>query len=348
MPQEEWEDASPLLQLVATSENSTDGPPSLRKLRPADADDDDWLPGNTATLSPPLFADETLAVDTAGPSEHQKFPWETNTRYVIGSGELGMLSELQMPRRGSAVSLPPEFLRLPIPTGYAPDGEGNSPPTAAPTSQLIYLDDDVDDDYWREPSVEVRADLAVNTTATTSSGGGAGSANRAQQTQQPALKDVTGGDSRTTALFEPRYLSGSIASADARPHASGSNGRGGVTGGTAAASTGTFLGAPITPVRDVETASAADRIAAFRPGTRFRVAVDKGSTGLGITVKDIRGRFFVYRLQALPDGSPGAAEVRGLRIVALTVWIGSGCFSGVMWFRGTVLFCSCCTVLVQQ
>ena len=64
--------------------------------------------------------------------------------------------------------------------------------------------------------------------------------------------------------------------------------------------------------RKVETASAAERIAAFRPGTRFRVAVDKGLTGLGITVKEIRGRFFVYKLQALADGSPGAAEVRGM------------------------------------
>lgn len=63
---------------------------------------------------------------------------------------------------------------------------------------------------------------------------------------------------------------------------------------------------------DVETATAAGRIAGFRPGTRFRVAVDKGVTGLGITVKEIRGRFFVYRLQPLADGSPGAAEVREL------------------------------------
>lgn len=306
VPQEQWEDASPLLQLVATSESGTDGPPSLRKLRPAD--DDDWPPSNTPTLSPPLYADTAPAVEN-GPSEQQKLPWETKTRYVIGSGELGLLSELQMPKRGLAVALPPEFLRLPIPTGYAREGR-DSPPPGAASNQLIDLNDD---DHW-EPSVgairtqnyrtEFYAGVAANPR-----GDGTGSVTRVRQAQ-PVSKGVRGEDIRKVdGLFEARDHPGSIAAADARPNASGSNGRG-VMGGTTAASTGTFLGAPITPVRDVETASAAVRIAAFRPGTRFRVALDKGSTGLGITVKEIRGRFFVYRLQALPDGSPGAAEVR--------------------------------------
>lgn len=90
-----------------------------------------------------------------------------------------------------------------------------------------------------------------------------------------------------------------ICSADARPPARA----GSVFGGGLASA-----------ARKVETASAAERIAAFRPGTRFRVAVDKGLTGLGVTVKEIRGRFFVYKLQTLADGSPGAAEVRTISL----------------------------------
>ncbi|CAM9306125.1 unnamed protein product [Hapterophycus canaliculatus] len=286
--------------------------------------------------------------ETATPVEEsgsQKLPWEgKEERYVVGPGELGLLNELQMPRRGAVVPLAHDFLR--VPTGL------NPPSLVAAASQpLTVLDDD---DRFGKPCRTFSPILPPSRGGAVSNTNREASASSAEATfdcrlppspvtrslparvdvrlpfgpgerppvesagEKPRLR-VRGGDSNPALMdydsdegktretrntrpgkLIPRSLGGeqSIGSMDTKPPARGATVWGGELSRAA---------------HKVETASAAERIAAFRPGTRFRVAVDKGVTGLGITVKEIRGRFFVYRLQTLADGSQGAAEEAGIQ-----------------------------------
>lgn len=294
----------------------------------------------TTGLNPTFISTEPAT--PAGDSGQQRLPWEgKEERYVVGPGELGLLNELQMPRRGAIVPLAHDFLRV-------PHGVNPPSPVEAASQPLIVLDDD---DRLGKPGRTFSPILPPSRDSTTSNGNRDSSVGSAEATPKcrpppspvtrplPARVDVglpfgpeerppvdsstdakprlrvRGGD-RSPALAdydseegevrEPRSSrkgkriarsfggEQSVGGADAKPLARG----GSVWGGELSRAAHT-----------VETASAAERIAAFRPGTRFRVAVDKGVTGLGITVKEIRGRFFVYRLQTLADGSQGAAEV---------------------------------------
>ena len=302
----------------------------------------------------PISAGAASGTPGAGDSGQKKLPWEgKEARYVIGSGELGLLNELQMPRRGSIVPLDRDFLRLPRRSVAATDGfESLESPLAG--EPLVPVKDDrrmSEPGYLFSPIVPSARQPATwerDNSETSSMTLG----DRPPQPPQPpsqrpphrppparaaiglpgapeentlvgsadakAEMKLAGGDNDSNARAEnsaagertrgPRFRGkatlfqedmrgqSTVRSADARPPVRA----GSVFGGELASAA----------ARKVETASAAERIAAFRPGTRFRVAVDKGLTGLGITVKEIRGRFFVYKLQALADGSPGAAEVR--------------------------------------
>lgn len=276
----------------------------------------------------------TLPIGDGG---SRKLPWENKERYVIGSGELGLLTELQMPRRGSIVPLPPDFLRCPtiasaIVSPARSGGEKHATELPAWTPEpLIELEPDGDsldlEPSQLNPIVPSTRSADVHTPLFGQRArAGAdliwsleeparGDANAPQSLRGPTVDSAE--DARPPILrgrndwvgdavpkgdllpTEKTFVPGARAGKEAGPSTMpslrvGSNG----------------WGAQLSPVvADVETASAAHRIAAFSPGTRFRVAVDKGVMGLGITIKEIRGRFFVYRLQTLPDGSPGAAEV---------------------------------------
>ena len=297
-----------------------------------------------------------------GDNGHKKLPWEgKEARYVIGSGELGLLNELQMPRRGAVVPLDRDFLRLPKSSIAAIEGFGSreSPPLAAAGEPLVPAGDGrrmsepghlfspvvprpasaawkrdsetsstastLDDRPPQPPSLrpppKARAAAGLpgrhggDTAAVGSAdakaegktkGADSDSDSEGARTEKSAGERTLGPRVRGKATLFQEDMRGvsTVCSADARPPVKTGSVFGGELAGAAS--------------RKVETASAAERIAAFRPGTRFRVAVDKGLTGLGITVKEIRGRFFVYKLQALADGSPGAAEVR-----TSTFWPGS-------------------------
>lgn len=296
----------------------------------------------------PNYADAASAM-SPGEIGLPRLPWEgKEKRYVIGSGELGLLNELQMPRRGAVVPLPEDFLRVPVgssqpatPPATAaeplivldPDG-GSSEPNCVPSPTLASVRGSAvwDDESRRgdpassspgasfggrqfrspaknKPPVKASPTLLRNV--------GESQATAESADAKPQMKVVGGdrndgvrvGDSPGKEAWAnrssgqrkksvPTALRGEPTPAsrkgNSRPPARGGSAWGAGTGSTAL---------------KVETASAAERIASFRPGTRFRVAVDKGVTGLGITVKEIRGRFFVYKLQSLADGSQGAAEV---------------------------------------
>ncbi|CBJ25693.1 conserved unknown protein [Ectocarpus siliculosus] len=283
-----------------------------------------------------------------------KLPWEgKEKRYVIGSGELGLLNELQMPRRGAVVPLPVDFLRVPVGSSQPstppapaaeplivldPDGRSSEPnqvpsPTLASVRGSVVWDGERGrgDPASSSPGASFGGrqfgSPAKNTPSVRASPTLLRNVGENQPTVEstdakPQMKVVGGdrnggervGDSPGKEAWAigssgqrkkpvPTALRGEPIPAnsrrtDSRPPARGGSAWGAGAGGNA---------------QKVETASAAERIANFRPGTRFRVAVDKGVTGLGITVKEIRGRFFVYKLQHLADGSQGAAEEAGVK-----------------------------------
>lgn len=360
-PHERWEDASSVLpgptrptlapQTSVTTLSPSTGCETAVETRPS---------GLTAGFAPTsVGAASTTAGE--GENEHKKLPWEgKEARYVIGSGELGLLNELQMPRRGAIVPLDRDFLRLPRRSVAAIDWFGTpESPLALGAEPLVPVNDGR---RLSEPGHLFSPVVPKNTSAARKRDGDTSSTASTlddRPSQPPSLRPLnrpppartvagvpgrpeeegilvgsadakTGeklpeGDSdgvrgeesagerrrglrvrgKATLFQEDMRGQSAVCSADARPPVKAGTVFGGELASAAA--------------RKVETASAAERIAAFRPGTRFRVAVDKGLTGLGITVKEIRGRFFVYKLQALADGSPGAAEVCTLSLARLTL-----------------------------
>lgn len=377
-PQERWEDASsfaPVLNrppLGARTPSSSSG---------YDTAETRW-PGSTAGYTPTSAAGglTPLVRDDGQP---RRLPWERKeSGYVIGSGELGLLNELQIPRRGAAVPLARGFLRLPShsATSSGDSGVFEPPPSMEPLVPVVDEDlltrpgdplgaesvDQPDDRLTDLPgdrlsekpggsrsgsssvlfspmlpttrgAVVWKRHSQVNTAGSTSddrqspsavpstgvTGGhplsleenpAVGSAGGSVQMQvrdggednvwvdgsaDDKMRKPRSGRGQVTRF--PRGLSGEPSDASV---GAGARGR-----PPPARSGSVWVGDSASPAHIVETASAAERITAFRPGTRFRVAVDKGLTGLGITIKEIRGRFFVYKLQTLADGSPGAAEV---------------------------------------
>lgn len=377
-PQEQWEDASsfaPILNrppLGARTPSSSSG---------YDTAETRW-PGSTAGYTPTSAAGglTPLVRDDGQP---RRLPWERKeSGYVIGSGELGLLNELQIPRRGAAVPLARGFLRLPSRSATLSGDSGVSepPPAMEPLVPVVDEDlltgsgdplstesDDHPDDRLKDlpgdrlseqpggdrsgsPGVLFSPMLAttrgavvwkrhsqVNTAGSTSddrqsrsavtsvgvTGGHplsleehppAGSAGGSVQMQvrDSGEDNVWVDSSEDDQMRKPRSSRGEVPRFPRGVSGDPSDGSVGAGAGgrpPPARSGSVWVGDSASPVHVVETASAAERIAAFRPGTRFRVAVDKGLTGLGITIKEIRGRFFVYKLQTLADGSPGAAEV---------------------------------------
>lgn len=304
-------------------------------------------------------------------------PWEAKAGYVMGPGELGLLNELQLPRRGAIVPLPQDFLRLPpsllrdvaLPEGVRRAEGGLLPCMSTIQSRgdawngeeelggrnMIKFertssegDDDgddadsptdrVDNNGVTDPFRMTRIDpkLAPLTPSPV----------KLVPSRDPHLEDETGSGQKPPIDRERREdeeagekRSQEVMNAASNDGRSSINSRNGFNCSRQAAELpdssigkmNTFVDNTmqgycdiVTAGQKVETASSADRIAAFMPGTRFRVAVDKGVTGLGITVKEIQGHFFVYRLQALADGSPGAAQVRVLSTV-VQVHLRIGC-----------------------
>lgn len=265
--------------------------PDLWEVPPADGSNS----GNSDDLDPNPFLDRA---DEPGRAP-QPLPWESKAGYVMGSGELGLLNELQLPRRGASVALDPDFLRIPAsreadgpPGAEAPGvldggldaalaGSAEATPAFGARGHAGIPDPDGNTPGWKPPDLSLIRSTSVDPVLKSK----AISVDEVRRKGCDGLPDESG-----VGVGAPRY--GGEADQEGEFDMSGL--RGVVAAG-----------------RRVETASSADRIARFPPGTRFRVAVDKGVTGLGITVKEIHGRFFVYRLQTLPDGSPGAAEVGG-------------------------------------
>lgn len=305
---------------------------------------------STAGFTPTSVGAASTAPGAGENGRKKVLPWEgKEARYVIGSGELGLLNELQMPRRGAIVPLDRDFLRLPRHLFASTDDFGNLESPRPAAEPLVPLNDDV---RLREPGRRFSPILpsALNSAASERDSRSSGTVSTPDDwPPQPPLQrpPYRPPPARAAALHPEEDTL--VGSADVRaqmklPEGDGSDSvradlgagertrggrgrrgkatlfqedmRGHSTVRNADASppvrTGSVFDAELLAgaARKVETASAAERIAAFRPGTRFRVAVDKGLTGLGITVKEIRGRFFVYKLQTLADGSPGAAEVR--------------------------------------
>eukprot|EP00903_Cladosiphon_okamuranus_P005644 g5610.t1 len=354
-PHERWEDASSVLpgftrptlapQTSVTTLSSSTGYETAVDTRRS---------SSTAGFTPTSVG-AASTTPGEGDSGHKKLPWEgKEARYVIGPGELGLLNELQMPRRGAIIPLDRDFLRLPKRSDAAIDGSGKpDSPLSLGAEALVPESDErqmSEHGHLFSPIVAKNTSAArkrdSETSSTTSTlddrksqppqlrpphrpppgRAAAGIPGRPEEddtlvssADAKAWEKLPGGDSdggrgdksaveRTpglrvrgkASLFQEDMRGQStVCSADATPPVKAGRVFGGELASAAA--------------RKVETASAAERIAAFRPGTRFRVAVDKGLTGLGITVKEIRGRFFVYKLQALADGSPGAAEEAGVQ-----------------------------------
>lgn len=231
----------------------------------------------------------------------QRLPWDpkvSKAGYVMGSGELGLLNELQLPRRGSVVALAPDFLRVPRVeergdplTAALRDGGSHGREVAADASSATRISTPSSDG-----NQVIDHPLGTEYTKWKS----------ANQMNEPSTLVAPASDSKVIRVAEvrrrPQEGQSTTQGADVWETASR---RGRSPGGHE------FLGLRdvIATGRHIENASSADRIAQFPPGTRFRVAVDKGETGLGVTVKEIQGRFFVYRMVPLPDGSLGAAEV---------------------------------------
>lgn len=268
-------------------------------------------------------------------SGSKRLPWENKARYIIGSGELGLLNELQLPRRGAVVTLAPGFLRLPLspivslePDSKVEDDGTGTPPTVEP---LIYLDDDggtgpaqlspivppsrgrvlkdggsvshIDKVVGRGTTLLEAAARAGAPRPHSLKGPYSTSMNARLQQQKRGRDDVRA-DNGAGKTREPYPKRGDVERESTRTNSKPEVGGGKTRRGRRVA------------LRNAGGDSSADRIAAYRPGTKFHVAVDKGVTGLGITVKELNGRFFVYGLQMLADGSPGSAEVSASRRVA--------------------------------
>lgn len=349
-PHERWEGAPSVLPTFTrptlVPQTSTSTPSSSTSYQAAL---ESRRPSSTAGFTP-TSAGAASTTPGAGDNGQKRLPWEgKEARYVIGSGELGLLNELQMPRRGAIVPLDRDFLRLPNRSVADSNLFGNldppPPPPPAPepllsldgvrrlggsgrlfsptapsarTSAAWKRDESTVVDDRQPPRPPSERPPAARATSVGLLGrpvedAPVGSADARAQAKLPeggsnsVRADKSEGErtreprgrGKATLFGERTDVSGEPAICSADASASPPAGAGSLFGGQLASA-----------ARQVETASAAEQIAAFRPGTRFRVAVDKGLTGLGITVKEIRGRFFVYKLQTLADGSPGAAEVR--------------------------------------
>lgn len=292
-----WQDQSSFQSASSSMDNGEVTPPAP----PPEERGPGGTPRMTGTSAPLLVGDTAWTSDNG----QQKLPLESDSgRYVVGSGELGLLAELQMPRRGGAVVLPEDFLRMP--------GLSTSSATAGtPATAVIKKRGGQNASEEGGASVETLIDLDFDDDV-------GGHENELKSDQPGSVVPSTRGNNRVNAKLN--FLgSHPLEETDDRSAREEGDRLGTDTGESSEDyadanqslnETGhKWCGTQMAPAQDVETASAAERIAAFRPGTRFRVAVDKGVTGLGITVKDVGGRFFVYKLQALPDGSPGAAEV---------------------------------------
>lgn len=284
-----WQDQSSFQSALSNMDNGE----ALPAAPPPEESGPGGTPRTSGAFVPLLVGDTTWTSDNG----QQKLPLESDSgRYVVGSGELGLLAELQMPRRGGSVVLPEDFLRMP---GTAP----SSAIAGTSATAVIKERDGEEDGVSVEPLIDLDFDDDVGGHEDEFKSDHPGSVvpstrgNNRVNTKlnfpgSHPLEETEEGSSREER--DPlEESSGDYADANQSLHDTGH----------------IWCGTQMAPAQDVETASAAERIAAFRPGTKFRVAVDKGVTGLGITVKDIGGRFFVYKLQALPDGSPGAAEV---------------------------------------
>ncbi|CAM9539219.1 unnamed protein product [Discosporangium mesarthrocarpum] len=57
----------------------------------------------------------------------------------------------------------------------------------------------------------------------------------------------------------------------------------------------------------------AEQVVGLPAGACYQVVVDKGPTGLGVTLKAVGGRFTVYSMQLLIDGSVGSVEEAGVQ-----------------------------------
>lgn len=376
-PEERWEDASSFAPVLNRPTLSATKPTSSSGYETAETS---W-PGSTSGYTP------TSARDIGQP----RLPWgRKESGYVIGSGELGLLNELQIPRRGAAVPLARDFLRVPS-QSVASSGDSGMfeppPPAMEPLVPLIDEDRLTGSGERLSERPDYRLSEQSGDRTSEQADGRLGSPSRLFSPILPSARgsvvwkrhiqmdtaDSTLDDRQPRSALRPVGVTGGLpltpdehpavgsagdnfemqvrgggevndrvdGSADEykrKPHSS----RGQVTriprclGGEPSVEAGAgarpppgrggsgWVGDLASPAHVVETASAAERIAAFRPGTRFRVAVDKGLTGLGITIKEIRGRFFVYRLQTLADGSPGAAEVSEMLTFAGTL-LHDGC-----------------------
>lgn len=327
-PQEVWEDAS-LFQPAWTPPLEHDEGARPATTREGEVPVEHPRQNGGVTSSPP-FAGSATPILNGSPT----LPWENTTRYVIGSGELGLLDELQKPRRGAVVPLATDFLRLPD----SPSGVGNG--VLLETEPLIIMDDNGDPDMKPQAQLSPMVPLLTARGGLRRKGNGISKYNneigtpRATSLREPYnananpnwnsdMLPVSNDDARLSVESSDSGWAGSrteeatlgevrngrailLPTAFAEgPTVNDLNSRPPVRGGYSG-----LNGEHLIPVRNIETASSAHRIATFRSGTKFRVAVDKGVTGLGITVKEVRDRFFVYKLKALADGSPGAAEVR--------------------------------------
>lgn len=362
---ERWEDPTAFAP-APSLKSSAEARPRLPRdeVRTGDDSLDNDLVENTPTESAATTAGSTQQLQQK--QKQKQLPWETKAGYVMGPGELGLLNELQLPRRGAIVPLPPDFLRIPPPLRALegrgasseglqlkfspietrrvtrPRGENGLDMTFFDVQQSKSSDKNVDEDGGHHPPDEGDGGSG--------GGGGGDSVDPAKRTRvDPSLaplalppadmaplrdplmeeeiasvdevrrkplletdgvEEVHAEDKRPRKVLDAAETLGRSSDRNSWPEQNGD--------GPLYSSFGSMRGI-VGAVRKVDMATSADRIAALPPGTRFRVAVDKGVTGLGITVKEIQGRFFVYRLQTSPDGSPGAAQVRS-RCSLFAIW----------------------------
>lgn len=318
-PSKSFEDPVVLSPTTPMSENTRVSPPSLHLDAAATAA---LEPSDTEENPNPFTSKLGTGGDVTPPL--QPLPWESKVGYVIGPGELGLLNELQLPRRGTIVTLAPDFLRLPpvrssqgidSPLSLSPlmpiaKGSRDAPDQRGYGSGIPNLVHDVHSTTRGRGAhdEEIRDFLTGDDTESIKWTTSPDSDLESSSVAVPVAADL-GVQEESISIDEVRRRPSLRLSVDAEEsrlfRRSGRISHG--YGFDPPAGRRHEVTPPGRTV--VETASSADRIARLPTGTRFRVAVDKGVTGLGITVKEIRGRFFVYRLQALADGSPGAAEV---------------------------------------
>ncbi|CAM9409407.1 unnamed protein product [Choristocarpus tenellus] len=186
--------------------------------------------------------------------------------YIMHSGELSILNELQLPRRGSRIALHPEFLRI-------PSGGTAAATPCSPAGEDVFVGIRTDPPPDQRGSFDRSVSWSSNLLKT-------------HHTPEQGEGEVwVGGAEGLMLPGKSDWSAGSITTGNRTEWDSG----------TSAA---------------VLTASSFEVVSAFPPGTCYRVAVDKGVTGLGIMLKLVGRRFVIYGLQPLADGSPGGAEVR--------------------------------------